>query len=213
MKGWEAVATSGTCVSWEESAATPLAETVRVLGIGGTTRSGSTTELALTAAISAANAAGACTALLGAADLELPLYSPDVSRRDERATRLIELVEQADGLILASPGYHGGMSGRVKNALDYLEDLRGADRPYLEGRAVGCIICAQGWQASVTALQALRATVHALRGWPTPLGIALNSADRLFDPDGSPASPDLAARFAVLGKQVVEFAQARAVVR
>jgi FMN reductase len=40
-------------------------------------------------------------------------------------------VERADGIVIASPGYHGGISGMVKNALDYLEDLRDAPRPYL----------------------------------------------------------------------------------
>jgi len=74
------------------------------------------------------------------------------------------------GLIVASPGFHGGPSGLIKNALDHLEELRGDDRPYLDGRAVGCIVCAAGWQATAT-----RSTVHALRGWPTPLGVTINS--------------------------------------
>ena len=30
----------------------------------------------------------------------------------------------AHALIIGSPGYHGGISGLVKNALDYLEELR-----------------------------------------------------------------------------------------
>jgi FMN reductase len=182
----------------------------RVLGIGGTSRPGSSTERALSAALSAAEAAGASVTLLGAADLDLPLYAPDTPLRDVRATRLLDLVQEADGIILASPGYHGGISGLVKNALDYLEELRDAPRPYLEGRAVGCVVCAHGWQATVTTLQSMRATVHALRGWPTPLGIALNSAEPLFDSDGSLASSDAAARFAMLAEQVVGFARARA---
>jgi FMN reductase len=181
-----------------------------VLGIGGTSRPGSSTERALSAALAAAETAGASVTLLGAADLDLPLYAPDTPLRDARATRLLDLVQEADGIILASPGYHGGISGLVKNALDYLEELRDAPRPYLEGRAVGCIVCAHGWQATVTTLQSMRATVHALRGWPTPLGIALNSAEPLFESDGSLASADTAARFAMLAEQVVGFARARA---
>jgi FMN reductase len=181
-----------------------------VLGIGGTSRPGSSTERALGAALAAAEAAGASVTLLGAADLDLPLYAPDRPLLDARAARLLELVQQADGIILASPGYHGGISGLVKNALDYLEELRDAPRPYLDGRAVGCIVCAHGWQATVTTLQAMRSTVHALRGWPTPLGIALNSAEPLFDRNGELASTETAARFAMLAEQVVGFARARA---
>ncbi len=86
--------------------------------------------------------------------------------------------------MLVSPGYHGTVSGLVKNALDYIEDLRDDPRPYLDGRAVGCVATASGWQAAVTTLTSLRSIVHALRGWPTPLGAAVNSAQVEFTADG-----------------------------
>jgi FMN reductase len=145
--------------------------------------------------------------MLAAADIDLPLYAPHQPTDDPRAFRLIELVSQADGIMVASPGYHGGISGLVKNALDYLEDLKDAPRPYLEGRAVGCIVCAMGWQGTVTALQSLRTTVHALRGWPTPLGITLNSAQPAFNAAGAVRDPEIEARFAALADQVVGFAR------
>ena len=59
----------------------------------------------------------------------------------------------------------------MKNAIDLLEDLRGDSRVYLDGRAVGCIVTAAGWQGCNTTLGAMRGIVHALRGWPTPLGV------------------------------------------
>ena len=90
----------------------------------------------------------------------------------------------ADAIVLGSPGYHGGISGLVKNAVDYLEELRDDAPPYLDGRAVGCVTTAYGWQAAVSTLSALRQTVHALRGWPTPYGIAMNVADGLCSFDG-----------------------------
>jgi hypothetical protein len=77
----------------------------------------------------------------------------------------------------------------VKNVLDYVEDLRADIRLYLDGRAVGCVAMALGWQATVTTLTALRSIVHALRGWPTPLGAALNSVEVTFDGSGAPPTP------------------------
>jgi len=68
------------------------------------------------------------------------------------------------------------MSGLVKNAIDYLEELRNDDPPYLDGKPVACVTTANGWQAAVNTLTALRVTVHALRGWPTPYGVTLNVA-------------------------------------
>ncbi|MNP19695.1 hypothetical protein D3C76_1122360 [compost metagenome] len=57
---------------------------------------------------------------------------------------------------------------------------------YFDGRAVGCIVTAAGWQGCNTTLGALRSIVHAMRGWPTPLGVTLNTAGvKLFDTSGS----------------------------
>jgi FMN reductase len=147
----------------------------RILGIGGTTRQGSSSERALRIALDLAERAGAETDILLADDLEFPAYAPERGSLGPQTGRLLDLVRRADGLIVASPGFHGGPSGLIKNALDHLEELRDDERPYLDGRAIGCIVCAAGWQATATTLAALRSTVHALRGWPTPLGVTINS--------------------------------------
>ncbi len=84
--------------------------------------------------------------------------------------------------MIASPGYHGGVSGLVKNAIDWVEELRADERPYFDGRPVGLIVVADGWQATITTLSSLRSIVHALRGWPTPLGVAINAAEPAADP-------------------------------
>jgi FMN reductase len=183
---------------------------VFVLGIGGTTRPGSSTEKALRVSLEAAAREGAETLLLGAEDLSLPMYSPESSERTPTALRLIEEVKRADGILVASPGYHGTVSGLVKNALDYIEDLRSHSPPYLDGRAVGCIACAYGWQATVTTLMALRSIAHALRGWPTPMGAAINSAGPVFDADGSCIDEGARFQLELVGVQVVEFAQMHA---
>jgi FMN reductase len=177
--------------------------TPRILGLGGTTRNGSTSERALCAALELARCAGAQTDLLLAADLELPAYASERDMHGPRVDRLLEVVRRADGIVLASPGFHGGPSGLIKNALDHLEELREDERPYLDGRAVGCIVCAAGWQATATTLTALRSTVHALRGWPTPLGITINSVP---GPNGSDPVAAASPQLAVLVEQVVGFA-------
>ena len=112
--------------------------------------------------------------------------------------------------MLGSPAYHGGLSGLVKNALDYLEDLHDDPRPYLDGRAVGCIVCAYGGQATATTLTSLRNIVHALRGWPTPLGVTVSSEPVPIS-DGVVTDEQLRSRLHIMGRQVVEFAQARIV--
>ncbi len=183
--------------------------TVTVVGIGGSLRADSQSERALNIALSGAAEAGAKTIALTGQDLVLPFYDPAVPDRTDAARRLVDELRAADGVLLVSPGYHGTVSGLVKNALDYIEDLRTDDRPYLDGRAVGCVSTAAGWQASVNTLTALRSVVHALRGWPTPLGAAVNSIDAKFDAAGGCSDDAVTATLRMIGAQVVDFAQTR----
>jgi FMN reductase len=177
-----------------------------VVGLGGTPRPGSSSECALRIALAAAEACGAEIALLGGRDLNLPLYDPTQSERSEEAHRLVSFLAKSDGIIVSTPGYHGSISGLIKNAIDYIEDLRGDSRAYLDGRAVGCIVCAQGEQAAGTTLVSLRSVVHALRAWPTPLGVTVNSAVTGFAEDGSCLDAAVTTRLQLVGRQVVEFA-------
>jgi FMN reductase len=182
-------------------------EKLLVVGIGGTVRPGSSTEAALAAALELAASQGAQVVhFTGARLAELPLYSPSSPERSRGAVELIETVRRADGLIVASPGYHASISGMVKNALDYMEDLREDERPYLSRRSVGCIATGAGWQATVSTLAALRAIVHSLRGWPTPLGATINTA-----PGASGVSGEKAAlQLRTVASEVVEFARLQA---
>lgn len=178
-----------------------------IVGIGGTTRPRSSSELALRIALDAAERRGARTVLFAGPDLGFPLYAPEDPARTPQALDFVEAIRACDGVIVASPGYHGSVSGLIKNALDYIEDLRADARVYLEGRAVGCIACAYGWQATGSTLATLRSVVHALRGWPTPLGVAINSADRIFDADGVCVDEKTRGGLAVMAGQVVDFAR------
>jgi FMN reductase len=180
-----------------------------ILGLGGTTREGSTTERALRVALRAAAAEGADTVIITAGDLVLPMFTTDPATRTPAAQRLVELYRRCQGLIIASPAYHGSVSGLLKNALDYAEDLRMDERAYFDGIAVGVIACAGGWQAAVQTMGVLREIAHALRGWPTPLGAALNTSIGLFDASGE--CVDLSSKFQLenVGRQVVQFAQMR----
>ncbi|MGA9883683.1 MAG: NADPH-dependent FMN reductase [Candidatus Acidiferrales bacterium] len=178
-----------------------------VVGIGGTTRTPSSTDRALRLALRAAEDAGAIVHCFNGPFLvRLPHFAPEHQTRSSEQREMVEMVRRADGLIVASPGYHGGVSGLVKNALDLLEDLSADERSYLDGRAVGLVATAAGWQAAVTTLHALRAIVHALRGWPTPMGAPLNTAEALFDANGNCSDSKAASALNAVGSQVVEFA-------
>lgn len=178
---------------------------VRIVGIGGSVDAGSQSEAALQAALARAESRGASTQVFTGADIDFPPFYTGAPI-PTAARNYLEVVRVADAVVISSPGYHGTISGVVKNALDYLEELRGDRRPYLDGRAVGLVAVARGWQASVNTLTTLRQIVHALRGWPTPYGVTVNSTvtrfDKTFqtDDEGSRRSLDM------MAAQMVEFA-------
>jgi FMN reductase len=175
-----------------------------ILGIGGTPRRGSSSERALVISLKAAEERGARTILMSGAELLLPMYMPGQPPSDQ-ASRLLAALRECHGIIISSPAYHGSISGLIKNALDYAEELRTDARAYLDGIPVGCIACAGGWQAVGQTLAALRTIAHSLRGWPTPFGAMLNTSTALFDHEGN--CTDMAARrqLETVGHQVVDF--------
>jgi FMN reductase len=178
---------------------------VRIVGIGGSVDAGSQSEAALRAVLARAELRGATTQIFTGAGIDFPPFYTGV-QIPAQATDYLQAVRASHAVVISSPGYHGTISGVVKNALDYLEELRGDERPYLDGRAVGLVAVARGWQASVNTLATLRQITHALRGWPTPYGVTVNSTVTRFDEnfetddEGSRRSLDL------MAAQMIEFA-------
>ena len=183
-----------------ESQQTPL-----VVGIGGTTNPGSSTERALAIALAGAKAAGMRTQMFaGAALARLPLYTPHLHDRTQDEHEFVAAIRGCSGLIVASPGYHGSVSGLVKNAIDLIEETAKDERPYLHDVAVGVLATAYGWQATGTTIAALRSMVHALRGWPTPFAAAVNSAATKFDAEGGCSDPAVEEQLLRVGRQVAQ---------
>ena len=185
----------------------PQLDRPQILGIGGTPRPSSTTERALAVALKAATSEGAESQMISGPALVLPMYGTGPTERTAEGRGLIDALRRCHGIIIASPSYHGSLSGLMKNALDYAEDLRMDDRAYFDGLAVGLIACAGGWQAAVQTLAAMRSIVHSLRGWPTPLGAALNTSAKLFDEEGNCIDMSSKMQLETIGRQVVQFAK------
>ncbi|MFD1787441.1 NADPH-dependent FMN reductase [Sphingomonas floccifaciens] len=148
-----------------------------IVALGGTGRAQSSTGAALARALAIAESRGARTTLLTGDAIAFPNFEPGQTATDPTLAAFLAALRSADGIIIGSPGYHGTFSGLVKNALDHVELMSGDERPYFHGLPVGHIATAAGWQAAVATLIGLRSITHALRGWPTPLGVAINTAE------------------------------------
>lgn len=182
----------------------------RIVGIGGTVRANSSSELLVRAVLRECAALGAETMMFDGPSLaRLPHFNPEAQVRTEEERALVDAVRGADGIVIGSPGYHGGVSGVVKNAIDLLEDTRADARVYFDGLPVGLVVSAAGWQAGGVTLAALRGIVHAMRGWPTPVGIAINSIEQKpFAPDGTIVDAGIAQAVELQARQIMTFALA-----
>jgi FMN reductase len=62
----------------------------------------------------------------------------------------------------------------------------------------------------VGTLDQLRAIGHALRAWPTPLGVAINSADQIWDEAGELTDVTVTNQLDLLASQVLAFVRSNA---
>ena len=182
---------------------------LKVVGIGGTLREGSSSLGALRRALDSAEDVGAEVELLDLRELALPMYEPGRPLDDygPEVRRFVEAVRGADALILSTAAYHGTLAGVTKNALDFTQFLARDERPYFDGRIVGLISTAGGDQAATNANGAMINVVHALRGIVAPLMVTIPQAWRITDGDGNITDENQGGRLDQLGALVVELAE------
>ncbi|MGY2060300.1 NADPH-dependent FMN reductase [Nocardia gipuzkoensis] len=154
-----------------------------VVVLSGSINPGSGSELLAHWCAEQCESLGASTTVFDGADLDFPFYRPGVAAKFGGVQRFLAELELADAVVLISPAYHGSVTGLLKNALDYVNEIAGP-RPFLDGRPIGCITLSAGAQGGGSTLACLRTIAHALRGWPTPLGVTLTRAQSVLAPTG-----------------------------
>ena len=141
--------------------------TIKILGVGSSMRQGSFSTEALKIALDFAKQNDAQTRLLDLSQTQLPmLYSKDQKTKEiQKAT---DDVKWADAFILATPDYHGSMSGSMKNFLDYFWSE-------FTGKLFG-YICASH-EKGLTVMDQMRTVVRQCYGWSMPYGLSVNSKE------------------------------------
>jgi azobenzene reductase len=145
---------------------------MNIVIIAGSNRSAATsTQLAEYVKLSVANK-GYQAKLFDLYETPLPFYSPDKSfANDPAVTGFHQAMMKADAVVLASPEYHGGMSGVLKNALDHL------GQEHFNGKPVLCLSSAGG-AVGVSSLQQMQATVRNLHGINCPEWLSIGGSQR-----------------------------------
>jgi len=174
---------------------------IKIVGIGGSLRPESSSYQALVLAIARVQALGVSAEILDLRQMNLPFCDGTSDYPDyPDVIRLREAVQEADGLILATPEYHGGVSGVLKNALD----LMSFDQ--LSGKVTG-LISVLGGQSNSNALNELRLIMRWVHAWVIPEQIAIGQAWQAFGEDGKLLDEKLSQRFDKFAESLVENTQ------
>jgi FMN reductase len=181
-----------------------VTDPVRVVGIGGSLRAGSTSLSALKVALSGADAGGAETVCVAVRDLGLPFFTP-AHAPPQAAIELCDMARGADALIWGTPTYHGSISGSMKNALDWMILLAGDDPPFLSNKPIG-LLCTAGGVQGLQSVIAMEFIVRALRGWAVPLVQVVPQSHETFDHSGELIDVSMADQLRALGAEVVRAA-------
>ncbi|MFE1272567.1 NAD(P)H-dependent oxidoreductase [Streptomyces sp. NPDC058757] len=178
--------------------------------ISGSLRQGSTCDRVADWCAERCAEQGASARVFTGAEIDFPAYRPGLGTSHAAVAGFLDELRAADGVVLVSPTYHATLSGLLKNALDYVNDIDGPV-PYLEGRPIGTVAVGAAAQGAVSTLTTLRTIGHALRGWPTPVGVAVDRVPAADTTGGEPA-PDTA-RLLQMVSQVVWLGSMRAAER
>ncbi|MGA9744554.1 MAG: NAD(P)H-dependent oxidoreductase [Nitrososphaeraceae archaeon] len=144
---------------------------LNVLGVGSSMRQGSYSTTALNMILDMAKGNEAETKLLDLRQTNLPMLYAAKDDTHEIG-QVTELVEWADAYILATPDYHGSMSGSLKNFLDYFWSE-------FAGKTFGYIVASH--EKGLTVMDQMRTAVRQCYGWSIPYGISINPEDDFND--------------------------------
>ena len=158
-------------------------------------REKSRTAVALRLLLNFAEEHGAETRLLDLRAIELPLYRPDAPGGSAAEVRLGADMHWAGAVVLASPDYHGSMSGTMKNFLDY-------NWEECAGKVFGYICSSH--EKGLTVMDQLRTVVRQCYGWSMPYGLSFDGkAD--FDSEGVLRNPKVEARLRMMARDLAVY--------
>ena len=158
-------------------------------------REHSRSKRALRLVLDAAQERGAETRLLDLNAADLPMYRPDKTPDTDAVKQAEEAVNWADAFILASPDYHGSMSGAMKNFLDYFWTE-------FAGKVFGYLCSSH--EKGLTVMDQMRTAVRQCYGWSLPYGVTIH-ADEDFDAEGNITKPAVERRLRMLSRDVAVY--------
>jgi arsenical resistance protein ArsH len=123
------------------------------------------------------------------ADAHIPFFEMGLPKPPIAVEWMCDAFLQSDLQIWLTPLYHGGMTGAMKNCLDWLELTARLEKPYLTDKVIGLVCWADGGQA-MQGINAMDAVAKSLRAWIVPYTVPVVKNDLYTDAQRKVLSPE-----------------------
>ncbi|MGI8718953.1 MAG: NADPH-dependent FMN reductase [Nitrososphaeraceae archaeon] len=171
-------------------------EKVKVAGIGSSMRKNSFSTNILRKVLEIISVKYNTEArLVNLFETQLPIYLPSTKFDNENVKKVTNDVNWANVFVLASPDYHGSMSGTMKNFLDFFWKE-------FSGKTFGYIVSSH--EKGLTVMDQMRTAVRQCYAWSLPYGISINEREDLGS-DGKIVSTRLQSRMDMLARDLVVY--------
>jgi NAD(P)H-dependent FMN reductase len=169
---------------------------VKVLGIGSSMRNNSFSTKTLRKVLEIISVKYKTEArLVNLFETQLPIYRPNIRFDNENVNKVTNDVNWANVFVLASPDYHGSMSGTMKNFLDFFWKE-------FSGKTFGYIVSSH--EKGLTVMDQMRTAVRQCYAWSLPYGISINQREDLGS-DGKIVNSRLQSRMEMLARDLVVY--------
>ncbi|NPC92001.1 NAD(P)H-dependent oxidoreductase [Bacillus sp. WMMC1349] len=102
----------------------------------------------------------------------LPIFNGEEEQLlDDNIKKIRTTIKDSDAVVLVSPEYHSGMSGALKNAIDFLSNEQFSNKP------VAILACAGGGKGGINALVNMRTVARGVYANVIPNQLVLDPID------------------------------------
>ncbi len=162
----------------------------KILAFAGSTRTESYNKKLVKIAVRGAEAAGAEVTLVDLRDLPMPLYDGDLEAKEglpPNAVKFKQLLLAHRGLLISSPEYNSGITGVLKNAIDWVSRELPGEAPLacFDKKVAVLMSASPGALGGLRSLAMVRSILGNIRVLVLPQQIAVPRAHEAFNPDGS----------------------------
>ncbi|MBF0388414.1 MAG: NAD(P)H-dependent oxidoreductase [Candidatus Omnitrophica bacterium] len=181
----------------------------RILAFAGSTRSDSFNKKLVKIAATGARAVGAEVTFIDLHDLPMPLYDGDLENKSglsDNAKKFKSLLLEHDGLLISAPEYNSGISGVLKNAIDWASRPLPGEAPLacFTGKVAVIMSASPGALGGLRGLVQVRSILSNIQVLVLPEQIAVSKADEAFNANGTLKDVKQQAAIETLGRKLAD---------